>query len=362
MREMNLRHSNFSNTQTESHATHSQEGDCLLSNGPYVEGKTILITGGAGFIGASLAERLCESNTVILFDRTFDEMPLQYSAFKDSANIERIQGDVLDSAAVARQVRRAEIVIHLAAIVGVNRVRQNARQTIDVNFIGTSNALRATEGHGHLTRFVYFSTSEIFGTNSFRADEGDTASIGPVSEARWSYSIAKLAGEHLVTAYHKELGIPTTIVRPFNIFGPKRTGEHALSRFILNALQDRELEVHGDGSQIRSWCYIDDFCDGVLRTLCRDEAIGQDFNIGSTRNTLTIYELAKRVVQLTGSKSNIIFTHQDFSDIDVRVPRLDKARRLLGYEARYELEEALELTIDWYRQFVSVAGAYAGSA
>ena len=326
-----------------------------------ISNQRVLITGGGGFIGVSLAERLCNDNQVILFDRSFEDMPYAYSACKDHANVEPVEGDVLDFAGLAEHVRAADIVIHLAAIVGVNRVRQNARETINVNFIGTSNALRAAEKNNHLKRFVYFSTSEIFGTNSFRAEEGTSASIGPVTEARWSYSIAKLAGEHLVSAYHKELGMPTVIVRPFNVFGPLRTGEHAMLRFILGALDGIDIEVHGDGSQIRSWCYIDDFCNGVLRTLSRGQAVGEDFNIGSARNTLTIYALAQDVIALTGSRSRIVFTHHGFSDIDVRVPRMDKAQTLLGYEPQYELDRALPLTIDWYRTHLKRARAYAGS-
>jgi len=310
---------------------------------------TVLITGGAGFIGVSLAEKLCEQNRVILLDRRFEDMPFEYSDCRNHRNVETVIGDVLDGDALAKQVCRADVVIHLAAIVGVKRVRQNARETINVNFIGTSNALRATENHGHLHRFIYFSTSEIFGVNSFGVKEETNASIGPVTEARWSYSIAKLASEHLVHSYHRELGVPTAIVRPFNVFGPKRTGDHAMIRFILNALQGKDLEVHGDGSQIRSWCYIEDLCEGVRLIIERDAAVGHDFNVGSSKNTLTIYALAKRIVELTGSKSRVVFTDRDFADIDIRVPRLDKARRLLGYEPRFELDEALQLTISWYR-------------
>ncbi len=318
-----------------------------------MEDATILITGGAGFIGTSLAERLCAKNRLILLDCRFEGMPFQFSTEKKHPNIETVTGDVLDAGLVARQVARADAVIHLAAIVGVNRVRQNARATINVNFLGTSNALRSTEHHGHVQRFIFFSTSEIFGTNSFRAEEGMNASIGPVSEARWSYSIAKLAGEHLVKSYNREMGLPTVIIRPFNIFGPKRTGDHAMLRFILSALDEADLEVHGDGSQVRSWCYIEDLCDGVLRALDHPEAVGEDFNIGSARNTLTIYALAKRIIELSESKSKIRFTHPGFTDIDIRVPCLQKAHRLLGYEPRYELDDALLLTIDWYRKHLS---------
>lgn len=325
-----------------------------------MKGQIILITGGAGFIGTSLAERLCEENRVILFDVGFNRMPFQFSKKKQHPNIDLVIGDVLDAKSLQRQLQRANIVIHAAAVVGVNRVRENPRQTITVNFAGTLNALQATEGHKDIRRFIYFSTSEIFGSNSFRVKESANASVGPVSEARWSYSIAKLAGEHLVNAYHRDLGLPTVIIRPFNIFGPKRLGDHAVIRFVLNSLQGKNLDIHGDGSQIRSWCYIEDFCEAVIRTLKYEVAIGEDFNIGSAKNTLTIYALAQRIIQLTGSKSSIRFTNPEFADIDIRVPRLDKARHLLGYEPHYELDEALSLTINWCREHLASLGELYG--
>ncbi len=121
-------------------------------------------------------------------------------------------------------------------------------------------------------------------------------------------------------------------------------------RFIINALANKDIEVHGDGSQIRSWCYIEDFCTGLLAALVRDEAIGEDFNLGCPKNTVTVYDLAQRVIRLCSSSSRIRFTEISFADIDVRVPRLDKAQRLLGYNPRCDLEDAIRLTIQWYRE------------
>ena len=323
---------------------------------PPLEGRTVLITGGAGFIGSALAERLVDANRVILFDRDFEGQSAPLSSAWGHPNLETVEGDVLDAAALAGEADRADTVVHLAAIVGVKNVLARGRETIEVNFTGTSNLLKAVEGRRDLHRFVYFSTSEVFGMNSFRAGEETPASIGSVGEARWTYSIAKLAGEHLVHTYHRELDLPTVIIRPFNVFGPLRLGDHAMLRFILAALRGEDLEVHGDGTQIRSWCYVDDFVDALLRVLTLPQAVGETFNVGNPRNTVTIYELARRVIALLDSPSEVRFEAIDFSDIDVRVPRLQKAAELLGFRPSVELDEAILSTAAWYREHLDQAG------
>ena len=317
---------------------------------PDLSGKRVLITGGAGFIGSALAERLVDRNQVLLFDRTFEGQSAPHSTAWGHPNLRMQTGDILDPSAVAQAVEGMDVIVHLAAIVGVKSVLSRGRETIEVNFIGTSNLLKAVAHRTDLHRFVYFSTSEVFGMNSFRAGEDTPASIGSVDEARWTYSIAKLAGEHLVNTYHRELDLPTVIVRPFNVFGPLRLGDHAMLRFILSAMRGEDLEVHGDGTQIRSWCYIDDFVDALLRTIVLPQASGEAFNIGNPRNTLTIYELARRVIQRLDSPSKVRFEAIDFSDIDVRVPRLRKAEGLLGFHPQIELDEAIDRTARWYKE------------
>ncbi|MCA9737522.1 MAG: NAD-dependent epimerase/dehydratase family protein [Gemmatimonadota bacterium] len=317
---------------------------------PSIQGRRILITGGAGFIGAALAERLVEHNQVRLFDLGFDGSSVSLSRAWGHPNLEVVEGNVMDADALVRATEGATLVVHLAAVVGVKNVLSRGRDTIEINFTGTSNLLRALEGRRDLDRVVYFSTSEVFGMSAFRAGEDTPSTIGPVSEARWTYSIAKLAGEHLVHTYHRELGMPTAIVRPFNVFGRLRLGDHAMLRFILAALRGEDLEVHGDGTQIRSWCYIDDFVDGLIRVMHMPEAVGETFNLGNPRNTLTIYDLAQRVVRLLDSPSRVRFIEIDFSDIDVRVPRLRNATTLLGYRPRVELDDAVRLTADWVRE------------
>ena len=163
---------------------------------------------------------------------------------------------------------------------------------------GTLNVLTAAHQHGRCERFVDFSTSEVFGKYAYRVAEGDATSLGAVGEARWTYAVSKLATEHLALSYYKQFGFPAVSIRPFNIYGPHQVGEGAVHHFIARAIRGDNLVVHGDGSQIRSWCYIDDIVDGVMETLTNDNALGQAFNIGNPRSTLTIYHLAKLIVDL----------------------------------------------------------------
>jgi nucleoside-diphosphate-sugar epimerase len=313
-------------------------------------GKKILITGGAGFIGSSLAERLVETNRLILFDQTFTDKPIEFTSLIGHPNVQAVRGDILNDDDLAPVCREVDMVVHTAAVLGVGKVCGAARETLETNYGGTSRLLKALEANKRLERFVYFSTSEVFGVNSFRVDESTAPSVGPIAESRWSYAIAKLAGEHLVKSYYREAKMPITIVRPFNIFGPRRNGDYALRRFIMNALANQPLEVHGDGSQIRAWCFIDDFCDALVAMLSKSEAVGEDFNIGNPGNTLTVLELARKVIDIAESSSAIELVKHPFPDISIRVPSLAKAQTLLGYAPRFDLDTALALTIEWYRE------------
>jgi nucleoside-diphosphate-sugar epimerase len=315
-----------------------------------IRNKSILITGGAGFIGSALAERLAKENQVLLLDRFFHDQPVAFTSLRHNPDVRMVEADILEGPEVVDLAQQADIVIHAAAIVGVGRVCSYPRETLETNFTGTSRILKALDKSSRLERFVYFSTSEVFGVNSFRVNEDTPTAVGPAAVARWSYAIAKLAGEHLVKAYHRQGGMPVTTVRPFNVFGPRRLGAHAILGFVLNSLMGNPIEVHGDGSQIRSWCYIEDFCDAIIEMIARPSAIGEDFNIGNPQNTLTVLQLAREVLNVTGSSVPIELTESPFPDIEIRVPSLDKARQILGYQPRYELRQGLELTTEWYRK------------
>lgn len=322
-----------------------------------IKGKRILITGGGGFLGVSLAERMVKDNHVILLDTNFDKNTFAYSNLKDNRNIELADVDILDAQGVAKVAQDVQIAVHMAAMVGVQEVLNDSLYTLDVNYIGTSNLLKAVSQNSQCQRIVCFSTSEIFGTGAFRiAEDGDTV-LSSVQDVRWCYCISKLASEHLALSYYRQRNLPTVVIRPFNIFGPKRVGDHVVLRFILKALKNEDLEVYGDGTQIRAWCYVDDFCDALLQCMEVEEAVGQAFNIGNPRNTLTIYELAKKIISLCGSKSNIIFKALDFTDVDIRVPNTAKARDILGFMPKIDLEEGLSRTIEWVRRYADELGS-----
>ena len=264
-------------------------------------GKRIFITGGAGFIGTTLAKRLVDANEVIAADNLHRDA-LSGTALADHPNFSFHELDVLDADAMRELAVGATHIVHCAAIAGVATVLESPVRTMRVNVIGTYNMLEAAVGTlDTLERFVDFSTSEVFGTHAFRVQEGQVSTIGSVGEARWTYAVSKLAGEHMAHAYHDELGLPTVTVHPFNVFGPGQIGGGAIRAFIQAALAQRDLTIHGDGSQIRAWCYVDDMVDGTLLVLERPEAVGQAFNIGNNRSTVTIYDLAQRVNRIPGT-------------------------------------------------------------
>jgi UDP-glucose 4-epimerase len=218
-----------------------------------------------------------------------------------------------------------------------------------VNMIGSANVLEAAARLPHCERVVCFSTSEVFGQQSFRSSETDNAVMGKVGEARWTYAVSKLAEEHLAIAYYQEKHLLTTVVRPFNIYGPGQVGEGALKTFVLRALRDEPLEVHGDGTQIRAWCYVDDMIDSLLLDMVHPNAVGESFNIGNQKAVVTIYGLANLVVRVLGSSSPIVFTYKDYTDVELRVPSVRKAREMLGFEAKVDLEEGILRTAEYYR-------------
>jgi nucleoside-diphosphate-sugar epimerase len=223
-------------------------------------------------------------------------------------------------------------------------------ETMEVSLQGTINMLKAASELDGLERFIDFSTSEVFGSYAYRVSEGDLTSVGAVGEARWTYAVSKLATEHLAHNYHTQYGFPSVAIRPFNIFGPGQVGEGAIHHFVRRAIAGETLYVHNDGAQIRSWCYVDDIVEGVMLTLTIDAAVGHSFNIGNPRSTVTIFKLAQEIVRLAESASKIEFKNWPFADVELRIPSIDKARKILGFEPTVELEEGLLRTIAWYRE------------
>lgn len=313
-----------------------------------IRNATLLLTGGAGFIGTALTRRLADHNRVRIFDN------LRRNALADAGldrhpNVELVVGDVRDAAALEKATAGADYVVHMASIAGVDTVLKNPVLTMEISLEGTMNALRAAQNAGGVKRFVDFSTSEVFGSYAFRVREADVTSLGAVGEARWTYAVSKLATEHLAHNYWKQHGLPTCSIRPFNIYGPGQVGEGAIHAFVVRALQGQPIIIHNEGDQIRSWCYIDDIVDAIVLALAKDDAIGQSFNVGNPRSTITIYQLARLVVSLCGSSSPIEFVEWSFPDVELRIPDVKKAEKLLGFRAQIDLEDGLARTIAWYR-------------
>jgi UDP-glucose 4-epimerase len=314
-----------------------------------LQGKRIFITGGAGFIATTLARALVDENEILALDNLHRDA-LSGTELGEHPNFSLHQADVLDADAVTELAQGATHIVHCAAIAGVDTVLESPVRTMRVNMIGTYNVLEAAVAtQKSLERLVDFSTSEVFGTHAYNVREGNVSTIGSVGEARWTYAVSKLAGEHMAHAYHDELGVPTVTVRPFNVYGPGQIGGGAIRAFIENALAGNDLTVRGDGAQIRAWCYVDDMVEAVRLCLEHPNAVGQSFNVGNPRSAVTIFDLAQRVKRLTGCPGEIVFAPLDYVDVELRIPNVEKARDEIGFAAKVELDDGLERTIAWYR-------------
>jgi UDP-glucose 4-epimerase len=310
--------------------------------------KNIFITGGAGFIANTLIQQLVEDNIITVYDN-FHRDTLTDSGYASHKNIRIIKGDVLDLELLTASMKGAEVVIHAAGIAGIDTVIKEPVITMRVNMIGTANTLEAARINKVSEKFIDFSTSEIFGSMAYKSSEKDKSVSGSAGEARWTYAVSKLAGEHLAHAYHKQYNLPTITVRPFNVYGPGQTGEGAIQIFIKRALKDEDIYINGDGNQIRAWCFVDDFVDCIMKCLKGDEAIGESFNIGNARAITTILGLAETVCRVLKSESKIIFKPALSADIELRIPNVDKAFELLGFKSKVDLEEGILRTADWLK-------------
>jgi UDP-glucose 4-epimerase len=313
-----------------------------------IHNKTIFITGGAGFIANTLIKHYVENNKIVVYDN-FHRDTLTGSGLTNHPNIKIIKGDVLDFDLLKNSMTGADVVIHAAGIAGIDTVIKNPVQTMRVNMIGTSNALEAARLNNVKDRFVDFSTSEVFGSMAFRSSETDATVAGSAGEARWTYAVSKLAGEHLAHAYHSQYKLPVVTVRPFNVYGPGQTGEGAIQIFIKRALQNQDIKIDGDGNQIRAWCYVDDFVDCLIRCIEDPKAIGESFNLGNARAVITILGLAQAVCRVLKSDSKIMFEAPLSADIAIRIPSVEKTWQILGFKAKVDLDEGVEKTAEWIK-------------
>ena len=313
-----------------------------------LKGKNIFITGGAGFIGSHLIGRIIDNNHVTVFDN-LSRNALEKTALKNHENLNIVKGDVLEAKAIEEAMKSMDIVIHMAAIAGVGTVVEKPTTTLKISLMGTCNILELCKNK-NIKRYIGFSTSEVYGPHIYQADEAGMTTLGPIGKPRWVYAMSKLAAEFFAESYDREFGIKFTSVRPFNVYGPRQIGEGAIHNFILKAIKNEPLEVHKPGSQIRSWCYIDDMVDALELVLSNDKSEGEVFNIGNPQATSTTLQTAETVIRLSNSKSKIAFKELKYPEVDIRVPSIEKARRILGFEPKVSFEDGINRTIEWYKK------------
>jgi UDP-glucose 4-epimerase len=315
-----------------------------------------LITGGAGFVGSHLAEALLERG-----DEVFVLDNLSTGSIE---NIEQLKGDrrfhycidsIMSEPVTAELIDRVDVVFHLAAAVGVRLIVESPVNTIETNVHGTEMVLKLANKKKKMV--LVASTSEVYGkSNSVPFREDADLVMGPTSKGRWSYACSKAIDEFLALAYHKEKRLPVVVVRLFNTVGPRQTGRYGMviPNFVKQALLGHPLTVYGDGSQSRCFGYVSDVVGALLSLVEHPDAVGEVFNVGNDRQEVTILQLAQRVKELTGSKSEIVRVPYDqayeegFEDMIRRVPDVGKLRRLTGYEPKVGLDEILERVIAYF--------------
>lgn len=308
--------------------------------------KKVLITGGAGFIGTHLAQRLAEQADVTLLDSFRRDSLSLAPHLRKNARVTVMTASITDPDTIGGAFQGVDTVIHLAAIAGVSSYYAEPLTTLQTNILGTVNVLEATVASG-ASRLVYFSTSEVFGPDALWVKETDSFKIGPVTDARWVYAASKLAGENFAFRYAEKHGFECTVVRPFNVYGPRQVGEGAVSNFCRAITESEPMKVYGDGSALRAWCYVSDVVDAVLAILHNSSKTPRVFNIGNPRELVTTLSLARRLAELEPA-AKIVVVPEAHSEVRSRAPVIDKARAELGFEPKICLDEGLKLTLDWF--------------
>ena len=316
-----------------------------------------LITGGAGFIGSHLAERLLQlEHDVLVLDNLSTGSIENIAHLKTEKRFSYVIDSVTSESLLAEMVDSSDVVFHLAAAVGVKLIVEQPVHTIETNVHGTEVVLK----HANKKKKLVFiaSTSEVYGKSAdvpFR--ESADVVLGPSAKHRWAYACSKLIDEFLALAYWKEKKLPVVIVRLFNTVGPRQTGQYGmvLPTFVRQALSGHPITVFGDGTQSRSFTYVSDVVDALIALTSERRAVGEVFNVGNT-GEISIADLATRVKALTCSDSPIQLVPYDqayeagFEDMPRRVPDISKLRALVGYEPKVELDEIILRVIDYIRE------------
>lgn len=315
-----------------------------------------LITGGAGFIGSHLCELLLsQGHRVVAIDDLSTGRLENIAHLKPLPHFQFVRETVDNAQVLDRLTSESDVVVHLAAAVGVQLIVQDPVRTIRTNINSTEAVLAAAHRYG--CKVLLASTSEVYGKGvgvPFRED--DDRLMGPTTRSRWAYAESKAVDEFLGLAYHRQYGLPVVIMRFFNTVGPRQTGRYGMvvPRFVRAALRDEPLTVYGDGTQSRCFADVADVTRAVVQLAEHPKAVGEVFNVGATEE-ITIRGLAERIIALTGSRSEIVYVPYDqayapgFEDMQRRVPSIEKIASLIDYAPRYSLDETLKRVIEHER-------------
>jgi UDP-glucose 4-epimerase len=315
-----------------------------------------LITGGAGFLGSHLAERLLDGgNEVHVIDNLSTGSIENIEPIKGRDGFHYTIDTIMNEPVLAEMVDRVDVVFHLAAAVGVRLIVESPVNTIETNVHGTEKVLKLA--NKKRKKVIFTSTSEVYGKADsvpFRED-GDLV-MGPTSKGRWSYACSKAVDEFLALAYHKEKRLPVVVARLFNTVGPRQSGRYGMvvPNFVKQALLGHPLTVYGDGTQTRCFTFVSDVVGQLVALATEPQAVGEVFNVGNDREEITILGLAERVKLRAKSASKITLIpyekayEEGFEDMQRRVPALDKLRALTGYEPQVQLDEILDRVIDYF--------------
>jgi len=316
--------------------------------------KTVLVTGGAGFLGSHLVDRLLAMGIrVRVLDNLFRGSAANLSKHRESPDFTFIQGDILDFPALLKAASGVDTVFHMAAINGTRYFYEQPQEVLKVNSLGTMNVFQAAD-ELDVNKVVFASSSEVYGTpGHFPTSEAEPINLDPPKETRWCYAVSKLLGEHLSYAANKR-GIDTIVLRYFNAYGPRLLGTpygQVVSIFIRDVLKGTPPTINGHGRQTRSFTYVTDTIEATIAAAETERAVGEVLNIGS-QDEVTILELATKIIDLCGQSGTLRPVHVEPLPADSRrrVPDTTKTERVLGFRPKVSLTDGLKKTIHWFRE------------
>lgn len=332
----------------------------MLHEDGYSESDSVmkaLITGGAGFIGSHLAERLLQNgDEVVVVDNLSTGRLANLETFRHHPKLQFVKGDICDTNLMQLLVSDCDVVFHLAAAVGVQLIADDPVHTIETNIAGTEVVLESANKFGR--KILLASSSEVYGkSEKIPFGEDDDFVLGGTAFSRWAYACSKAIDEFLGQAFHQQFGLGVVSARFFNTIGPRQTGRYGMvvPRFVQWALRNEPIQIYGTGKQTRCFCYVEDLIDAVIALMDCEEAAGKVFNIGSSEE-ITMEALADRVIEITGSTSRkefvpyVVAYGRPIEDMMRRVPDTERVRNAIGWQPKTNLDQTLRIIVEHYRK------------